>query len=139
MTIAPRASGHHRAGEPFIKITYVVRNSAARAAQAVKDGGPRRAAGGPCDEALLSLLAVQLAQRCIELLRIAGGVARHAQPEIHALVGTRECEHGHLIADACDLPGELARGDEERRRARRVMALEPAGMSRRRLAFLRHV
>src|SRR5436190_2671059 len=82
--------------------------------------------------------AIQLAQRAVEPVLVRVRIARHAQPVIHSLVWPRERQHRHFIVPLGDLAIELMRRHQPRRRARRVMALEPAGMARSSGAFLRY-
>src|SRR6185503_21247099 len=66
--------------------------------QAVSHCCPFGRIGRRLDQDLLAAGAVQLAQRGVELLRIRLRVARHAQPEVHALVGSGKRQHRDAFA-----------------------------------------
>src|SRR5260221_10990067 len=104
--------------------------------QPVEHRGPIRAFRWRLDQDGFAAAAVELAQRGIELPRIGLRIARHAQPIVDALVGPREGEPRDLVSQPLNLAVELMRRHQSRRRARRVVALEAAGMPRRRLGLL---
>src|SRR5258706_14064279 len=104
--------------------------------QPVEHRGPIRAFRRRLYQDGFATGAVELAQRGIELPRIGLRIARHAQPIVDALIGPREGEHRDLVSQPLYLAIELMGGDEPRWRARRVVALEAAGMARRSNRFL---
>src|SRR6185295_3645406 len=104
---------------------------AAGALQAIAHRSPFQRLGGRLDQDFVAARGVELAQRGVELLGVRMRIARHAQPVVDALVGPREGEHRHLFVEARDLLVEVVRGYEPRRSARRVVALEAPGMTRR--------
>src|SRR6185503_11456078 len=111
---------------------------AAGALQAIAHRSPFQRLGGRLDQDFVAARGVELAQRGVELLGVRMRIARHAQPVVDALVRSRKSEHRHFFLEARDLLVEVVGRHEPRRRARCVVALEPARVTRRCSAFLQH-
>src|SRR6185503_18484990 len=112
----------------MIALTRAILRRSAGAPKAISHGRPLGRLGRRLDQDALAAGAVELAQRGVQALCVRLRLARHAQPIVDALVGPREGEHRDFRLELGDRLVETVRRDQSRRRARRVVALEPARM-----------